>query len=52
MNKKTEEFLDAIFVGDPLDYAIEHIQKNMTPEEVFTEDQLLEWANDFGMVQE
>lgn len=39
-------------VGYPLDEAVDWIKGNLTPEEVFTEDQLRWWAEENGFKEE
>ena len=46
--KQNAEFTNDIVVQYPLDAAIEWIKSNMEPGDVFTEDQLTDWANSAG----
>jgi len=43
------EFMEAI--SPTLDQAIEWIKNNLTPEDVFDEEDLIEWAEDNGFYQ-
>lgn len=35
-----------------LDEVVEWIQENLNPEDIFTNDQLMDWAEDNGLVEE
>jgi hypothetical protein len=41
-----KEFIDSLFSRDLLEEAIMWMQKNLSPGDVFTEDQLHDWAID------
>jgi len=46
--KQNKDFTDAIMPTWPLDTAVEWINSNMEPDEVFTEDKLEAWALNNG----
>lgn len=46
--KENQDFISSILPQNILDDAIEWIQTNMCPEDVFTEDQLKMWADDWS----
>jgi len=50
--QQNKDFQGTILPQYPLDEAIEWIQKNMEPEEVFSEKQLTQWAEDMGYEKE
>lgn len=50
--RQNATFGEEIFPQYPLDIAIEWIQNNLEPEDVFTEKQLSQWAKDAGYVEE
>ena len=43
-----QKFIDAIMCSSPLDEAIEWIKDHMSPEDVFDESELSEWAHKNG----
>lgn len=42
-------FAKAVLPKYPLDDAINWIRTNLPPEDVFSDDQLIEWANDWAI---
>ena len=46
--KQNEDFTAAIMPQYPLDDAVEWIQKNMEPSEIFEDDALEAWAESAG----
>ncbi len=46
--KQNKEFTDAILPNYPLDAAVDWINNNMDPGDVFTEDKLEAWAEGNG----
>lgn len=50
--RENEEFKDLIIVGYPLDAAIEWIQLNLSPEEVFEKEDLAFWAENNGFSED
>jgi len=49
---ENKNFTEKMFSKYPLDTAIEHINDNLNPEEVFSKAGLEEWANENGYVKE
>ena len=49
---ENEKFKRDIWPNYPLDDAIDWIANNLSPEDVFSEEQLQEWALDHGFVEE
>lgn len=47
-NSENESFAKTILSQYPLDEAIEWIKKNLSPEDVFNEKELAEWAKNNG----
>jgi len=47
--KENEDFAREMLETDPLDRAIEWIKNNLEPEDVFSDEQLLDWAYGYGM---
>lgn len=47
-----KEFRDSVIAITLLDEAIEWINDNLTPDEVFDEDKLRQWALDSGFAEE
>jgi len=47
-SRQNKEFTDAILPMYPLDQAVEWINSNMDPSDVFTEDKLEAWAEGAG----
>ena len=47
-----QEFIGAVIPSDLLDEAILWIRKNLGPADVFSVEDLNEWAEDAGYVQE
>ena len=45
-----KNFTDQIISAYPLDEAIEWIMHNMDPEDIFSTDQLLAWAEENGYI--
>jgi len=50
--KQNNDFLRDVIPSDLLDQAIEYIQKNLNPEDVFTDNQLQDWAESNDYVKE
>jgi hypothetical protein len=50
--KQNKEFTDAILPVYPLDQAVEWINSNLDPSDVFTEDKLEAWAEGAGFKRE
>ena len=50
--KQDRNFLDEVVGSELLAKAIEWIAQNMEPEDVFSERQLKEWAENAGLVEE
>ena len=48
--RENKDFTDAILPSYPLDEAIDWIAKNMEPEDVFSPDDLRQWAENSGWV--
>ena len=48
-NREDTAFLSALNLENALEIAAEHIAENFKPEDIFTREQLVEWAleNDF-----
>jgi len=46
--KENDNFIKEIISSYPLDTAIDWIQKNLNPSDVFTKDQLDDWARENG----
>ena len=49
---ENSKFTDAVIGNYPLDDAIDWISSNMSPDEVFSEKDLGEWATENGFVPE
>lgn len=47
-SKESRDFAEYVMPSDALDLAIEWIQKNMSPEDIFSEDKLEAWADENG----
>jgi hypothetical protein len=47
--QEREEFIENVIPSDLLDSAIDWIQEHMTPEQVFSEDALTDWAHENDM---
>jgi hypothetical protein len=50
--RENEMFAENLLVDDPLDKAIEWIHHNLKPEDVFTQTQLSQWAEENGYIEE
>ena len=50
--KQNKDFVDAILPTWPLDEAVDWINANMEPEEIFTDDKLEAWAEANGFKRE
>lgn len=50
--KENNEFAQSVLPNNLLDDAIEWIRSNMRPEEIFSHEDLLEWANEQGMIDQ
>jgi len=49
--EQNKKFTGSLLVQWPLDEAIDWIKANLSPEDVFDEDELSEWATDRGFVK-
>ena len=49
--EQNKKFTGSLLVQWPLDEAIDWIKVNLSPEDVFDEDELSEWATDRGFVK-
>lgn len=49
--RQDQDFLDSVISDTLLEDAIEWIQSNMHPEDVFSDDQLTDWALDNDFVE-
>jgi hypothetical protein len=49
--KEDSAFLSALSLENALEIAAEHIAENFPPEDVYTREQLVEWALDNGFVE-
>lgn len=49
---ENKAFVDSIFPQYPLDEAIDWIQNNLEPEDVFSDEKLKEWAENSGFVKD
>ena len=49
--RENEQFKDVIIATWPLDEAVDWIGANMRPDEVFTEEDLVIWADENGFVK-
>ena len=49
-SRQDSDFIDAVISNTLLESAIEWIQTNLAPEDVFDEDQLQTWAANQGLV--
>lgn len=50
-SREDKEFSDAMNLGDLLEQAGGYIAENFPPEDVYTKDQLRDWAIDNGFVE-
>lgn len=51
-NRQDIDFVQSVISTDLLANAIEWIAKNLSPEDVFDKEQLVDWANDNGFISE
>ena len=51
-SQQNKDFVEAILPNFPLDMAVDWINGNMDPEDVFTEDKLTAWAEGAGFTQQ
>lgn len=47
-----QQFIKELVGDDLLDRAVEYIKDNIRPEDIFSEEELGEWAEDNGFVKE
>ncbi len=52
MGSKERQFIEDIFGWNTYDNIIDWIQRNLNPDDVFGEDQLMDWAEDNGYTHE
>jgi len=50
--QQNNNFIQALLPQYPLDEAIDWIQNNLDPDDVFTEQQLRDWAEASGFVED
>lgn len=47
-----KNFMDSVLGSNVLEDAVEWIKNNLSPEEVFNEDELTQWALETGFIKE
>ena len=50
-SRLNKDFADSLLHSDPLDLAIDYIQDNLDPEDVFEDDALETWALNNGFIK-